>query len=70
MRKEFGKWLMDVAKYIATAVLLSSVFEEMQNTYIIYLICSFVLIVLLCVGLILVKDSEKEVTNKNRKRSK
>lgn len=70
MRKEFGKWLMDVAKYMATAVLLSSVFEEMQNTYIIYLICSFVLIVLLCVGLILVKDSENEVTNKNRKRSK
>ncbi|MDO4756022.1 MAG: hypothetical protein Q4A54_06740 [Parabacteroides sp.] len=70
MRKEFGKWLMDVAKYIATAVLLSSVFEEMQNTYVIYLICSFVLIVLLCVGLILVKDSENEVTNKNRKRSK
>ena len=24
MRKEFGKWFMDVAKYMATAVLISS----------------------------------------------
>ena len=27
MKKEFGKWLMDVAKYLATAVLISSVFN-------------------------------------------
>lgn len=30
MRKEFGKWLMDIAKYIATAVILSSVFGEVE----------------------------------------
>ncbi|MBE6300766.1 MAG: hypothetical protein E7085_02760 [Parabacteroides distasonis] len=70
MRKEFGKWLMDVAKYLATAVLLSSVFEEIQNTYRVYVICSFVLIVLLCLGLILVGDSQKEVIKKNKNRRK
>lgn len=70
MRKEFGKWLMDVAKYLATAVLLSSVFEEIQNTYRIYVICSFVLIFLLCLGLILVEDSQKEVIKKNKNRRK
>lgn len=68
MRKEFGKWLMDVAKYLATAVLLSSVFEGMQDTYTIYAICSFVLIVLLCLGLILVKESEKETVRKIKNR--
>lgn len=31
MRKEFGKWLMDVAKYMVTALLLSSVFGDMEN---------------------------------------
>ena len=70
MRKEFGKWLMDVAKYLDTAVLLSSVFEEIQNTYRIYVICSFVLIFLLCLGLILVEDSQKEVIKKNKNRRK
>ena len=31
MRKELGKWLMDVAKYMVTALLLSSVFGDMEN---------------------------------------
>ena len=33
MRKEFGKWLMDIAKHIATAVILSSVFEEQRHGF-------------------------------------
>lgn len=31
MKKELGKWLMDIAKYIITALLLSSVSGDMQN---------------------------------------
>ena len=31
MRKELGKWLMDIAKYMVTALLLSSTFGEMTN---------------------------------------
>lgn len=31
MRNKFGKWLMDIAKYIATAVILSSVFGEAET---------------------------------------
>lgn len=31
MGKELGKWLMDVAKYMVTALLLSSVFGDMEN---------------------------------------
>lgn len=30
MKHEFGKWLMDVAKYLVTAVLLASVFSDIQ----------------------------------------
>lgn len=36
MRKEFGKWLMDIAKYITTAVILSSVFGQVTEPWIIY----------------------------------
>lgn len=32
MRKELGKWLMDIAKYIVTAVIISSMFGEMDSS--------------------------------------
>ena len=35
MRKELGKWLMDVAKYMVTALLLSSTFGDMTNPLIV-----------------------------------
>lgn len=31
MKKELGKWLMDVAKYMVTALLLSSVFGDLES---------------------------------------
>lgn len=31
MKKEFGKWLMDIAKYITTAVVLTSIFGEVEQ---------------------------------------
>lgn len=37
MKKEFGKWLMDIAKYITTAVILTSIFGEVEQKWIIYL---------------------------------
>ena len=37
MRKELGKWLMDIAKYITTAVILTSIFGEVEQKWIIYL---------------------------------
>ena len=31
MNNEFGKWLMDIAKYMTPALVLSSVFSEMDS---------------------------------------
>ena len=31
MRKELGKWLMDIAKYMTTAILLSSIFNGIEE---------------------------------------
>jgi hypothetical protein len=31
VRKEIGKWLMDISKYVATAVLISSFLGEFQQ---------------------------------------
>lgn len=57
MKKEFGKWLMDIAKYMTTAVLLSSVFNDIRELWIVYVACGLSVLILLCLGLSLVKDS-------------
>jgi len=30
-KKKMGEWLMDVAKYMLTAVLISSIFKDIDN---------------------------------------
>ena len=59
MKKEFGKWLMDIAKYIATAVILTSVFGDMQEERLIYILASLAVIITLMLCLWFVKDREK-----------
>ena len=60
MKKEFGKWLMDIAKYLTTAVLLSSVFNDMKESCVIYLVVSVAIVLTLLTGLLLVKDKKEE----------
>lgn len=56
MKKEFGKWLMDIAKYMTTALLLSSVFGDMENPWIVGIVVVTAALTLV-IGLILVKDN-------------
>lgn len=60
MKKEFGKWLMDIAKYLTTAVLLSSVFNDIKESWVIYLVVSIAIVLTLLTGLLLVKDKKEE----------
>lgn len=60
MKKELGKWLMDIAKYITTAVVLSSIFGDVQEKWIIYVGGSLAIIVTLLAGLWLVKEEKKK----------
>ena len=59
MKKELGKWLMDIAKYITTAVVLTSIFGDVQERWIIYVGGSLAVIVTLLAGLGLVKEKKK-----------
>ena len=36
MKREMGKWLMDVAKYMFTALLISTIFADMEEHIVIY----------------------------------
>jgi hypothetical protein len=68
MKKEFGKWLMDIAKYMVTALLLSTIFADMQEPIIIYMVVILSIVVLI-IGLSLVSDepSKNKQINKVRK---
>lgn len=70
MRKEFGKWLMDIAKYIATAVILSSVFGE-AGMLAMYIGGGLAVVISLAIGLFLVSGkhvSDYKVQQKKDKK--
>ncbi len=58
MKKEFGKWLMDIAKYMVTALLLSSTFGNMNNPLIVA--CVVASASTLGAGLWLIGNTEKK----------
>ena len=58
MRKEFGKWLMDIAKYIATAVVLTSIFGAVEQEWIIYVGGAVSILLTLGIGLWLIRDKK------------
>jgi len=60
MEKELGKWLMDIAKYITTAVILTSIFSKIEREWIILLSGSAAILITLLIGLWLVKDKKKK----------
>lgn len=68
MKKEFGKWLMDIAKYLATAVLISSVFDSLEEPFVAYWICGCAMFFSLLLGLLLVREKPNEKVNRKRNR--
>lgn len=67
MKTEFGKWLMDIAKYMVTALLLTTIFADMKEPIILYSV--FVLTpIVLGLGLYWVNEGKKEEKIKNKKR--
>lgn len=60
MKEEFGKWLMDIAKYVATAVVLSSIFGVIETQWIVIALGIAAVLSTLLTGLWLVKDKKQE----------
>ncbi len=65
MKKEIGKWFLDIAKYIATAVLLTQLFGGVTNKGSLILAAIVSIVVIFTIGLIYLHDDE--VNNKKRK---
>jgi uncharacterized membrane protein len=65
MRKEFGKWLMDISKYIVTAVILSSFFKGVEEETVVYV--GGIIAVIITVGWGLYLHKEPPAKKKRRK---
>ena len=69
MKKEFGKWLMDIAKYMVTAILLSTIFADTTEPIILY-IAAILSLMLLLGGMAVINSSEQDEKNNKKGRSK
>jgi hypothetical protein len=67
MKTEFGKWLMDIAKYMVTALLLSTIFSEMNEPIILYTVIILTPIIL-GYGLYWVNEGKKEEKTKVKRK--
>jgi hypothetical protein len=56
MRKEIGKWFMDIAKYVATAVLISSFLGGFEQKWAMYSVGVIAVGLSFFIGLYFIKD--------------
>jgi hypothetical protein len=56
MRKEIGKWFMDVAKYVATAVLISSFLGDIERKWVIYVTGAIIVVIGFLIGILFIHD--------------
>ena len=66
MKKEFGKWFLDVAKYIFTALLLSYFFSDLSATPLIIVVI-FLFLSFMFIGAYLLKSEPEEYGSTERK---
>ena len=66
MRKEIGKWFMDIAKYVATAVLISQFLGGFEQKWAVYLVGIATVAVCFFLGMIYIRD-EKTIKKINKK---
>ena len=58
MKKEFGKWLLDIGKYVAAAVIISRFLGGLENEVVMYV--GGIGIVAICVALGIILDKNKK----------
>lgn len=59
MKKELGKWLIDIAKYITIAVVVMGILHRHYLYWALYIGAPFTVVITLLAGLWLVRDNKK-----------
>lgn len=65
MKEEFGKWLMDISKYMVTAILLTTAFGDMDTWWLVSLVI-IISVLTLCIGLWLLRDKKQRNNGSSR----
>lgn len=60
MKEEIGKWLMDIAKYILTAILLTSLFDGLEDSWITYVMAFITTAITFMTGIVLLRKEQKK----------
>ena len=58
--ENLGKYLLDISKYIATGVVISSLFKDFADSFVIYFVGTVVAVSTLIVGLVLTNKKKQE----------
>jgi hypothetical protein len=58
MKEELAKWLLDISKYVLTAVILSATFNEMQVTWL-YVVAGLIVVSTFVGGIILLRNNKE-----------
>ena len=59
MRKEIGKWFMDIAKYVATAILISSFLGSFEKKWAVYVVGIIIVSVGFLLGLYFINEKKQ-----------
>ena len=66
MRKEMGKWVLDIAKYLATAVLISTLFRDIQEKSVTLAIGGLSVALILLLGMFLIKEPKDKKSKQEK----
>ena len=66
MKKEIGKWFLDIAKYVTTAVVISSFLGSFEQKWAMYTIATSTIVLTFVVGVFIIKLDKKN--NKTKKK--
>lgn len=59
-KENLGTYLIDISKYVLTGVIITSLFKDMQDKWVLYVLGIVIVLVALIVGLILTNDKDKK----------
>lgn len=57
-KENLGKYLIDISKYVVTGVIIASIFKDLDDKFLIYILSAIVAIIALIVGLVLTNKKE------------
>ena len=60
MNKIFSLWLLDIAKYVVTALVLSSAFSDKLSGWSYYVACFGIVVIICLLGVLLYKRAQKK----------